>query len=185
MTVGLHEVAEKRRAWRHRSGDKGAEFLGQHMIPVVLGPKGRSYIVDHHHLARALMEEGVEHVLTEVVADLSRLEKDEFWSVMDHHRWAFPYDADGVRQPFGDIPRHVADLKDDPFRSLAGALRRIGGFAKDVLPFSEFAWADFLRRRIRRKRVEESFSDALEEALALAKSGAASHLPGWCGPVAR
>jgi hypothetical protein len=24
------------------------------MIPVILGPKGRHYVIDHHHLARAL-----------------------------------------------------------------------------------------------------------------------------------
>src|SRR5690242_21589330 len=40
-------------------------FLGQHMIPVVLGPKARSYVIDHHHLARALHDEGVPHVLTD------------------------------------------------------------------------------------------------------------------------
>ena len=37
----------------------------------------------------------------------------------------------------------VAELIDDPFRSLAGELRRAGGFAKDTTPFSEFLWADF------------------------------------------
>ncbi len=71
---------------------------------------------------------------------------------------------------------------DDPFRSLAGELRRAGGFAKDTTPFSEFLWADFLRRRIKRKAVERNFDDALERALALAKSDAAGYLPGWCGP---
>src|SRR3974377_1798791 len=40
---------------------------------------------------------------------------------------------------------------DDPFRSLAGELRRAGGFAKDTTPFSEFLWPDFLRRQMSRK----------------------------------
>jgi len=44
----------------------------------------------------------------------------------------------------------MADLADDPYRSVAGELRRQGGFAKDTTPFSEFLWADFLRRRIDR-----------------------------------
>jgi hypothetical protein len=48
----------------------------------------------------------------------------------------------------------MAKLIDDPFRSLAGELRRAGGFAKDTTPFSEFLWADFLRRRVKRKTVE-------------------------------
>jgi hypothetical protein len=33
-------------------------------------------------------------------------------------------DASGQRQGFGDIPELVARLQDDPFRSLAGELRR-------------------------------------------------------------
>jgi hypothetical protein len=61
-------------------------------------------------------------------------------------------------------------------------LRRLGGFAKDVTPFSEFLWADFLRRRMKRGLVEKDFSAALDQALALAKSKDAHYLPGWCGP---
>jgi hypothetical protein len=37
ITVGMREVAAKRKAWRTKGGDKGAEFLGQHMIPVIWG----------------------------------------------------------------------------------------------------------------------------------------------------
>jgi hypothetical protein len=81
------------------------------------------------------------------------------------------------------VPKTVADLKDDPFRSLAGELRRIGGFAKDTTPFSEFLWADFLRRRMKRKNVERDYDKALEKALDLAKSREAVYLPGWCGPA--
>jgi hypothetical protein len=77
----------------------------------------------------------------------------------------------------------MAELVDDPFRSLAGELRRAGGFAKDTTPFSEFLWADFLRRRVKRKTVEDQFEDALKQALQLGKSEEASYLPGWCGPV--
>jgi hypothetical protein len=76
----------------------------------------------------------------------------------------------------------VADLKDDPFRSLAGELRRAGGFAKDTTPFSEFLWADYLRRRLPRKTVDSDFEKALEKGLTLVKSHEAIYLPGWCGP---
>jgi hypothetical protein len=76
-------------------------------------------------------------------------------------------------------------LIDDPFHSLAGELRHVGGFAKDTTPFSEFLWADFLRRRIKRKAFEKDFGEALEQALKFAKSEDADYLPGWCGTVAR
>ncbi len=182
MTVGYREVAEKRRGWREKSDDKGAQFLGHHMIPVLLGPKGRHYVIDHHHLVRALFDEGVKDILVNVVADLSALKREEFWVLTDNRGWCHPYDEDGARRGFADIPPSIEKLKDDPFRSLAGELRRAGGFAKDTSPFSEFIWADFLRRRIRRKAVETDFNRTLARALTLAKSEAAGHLPGWCGP---
>ena len=182
VTVGLREVREKRREWRAREGEDGAEFLGRHMIPVLKGPKGRLHVIDHHHLVRALLEAGVEHVLTDVVADLSALGKHEFWVFCDNRGWCHPYDADGERVGFGHIPHAVADMPDDPYRSLAGSLRRAGGFAKDTTPFSEFIWADFLRRRVKRRLVDDDFAAAAAEALSLARSPEAGHLPGWCGP---
>ena len=183
ITVGMREVKAKRKRWREKGGGKkGAEFLGEHMIPVVLGPKERDYIIDHHHLARALHDEGVEKILVTVVANLSKLEPDSFWFVMDNRNFMHPFDDKGKRREYKDIPKTVSDLIDDPFRSLAGELRRAGGFAKDTTPFSEFLWADFLRRRIKRKAVEDNFDHALETALQLAKSKDANFLPGWCGP---
>jgi hypothetical protein len=103
------------------------------------------------------------------VADLSKLEKDAFWLVLDNRSWMHPFDDQGRRRDYADIPKAVSDLVDDPFRSLAGELRRAGGYAKDTTPFSEFLWADFLRRRIKRQDVEKDFDGALEEALKLAK----------------
>jgi hypothetical protein len=184
MTVGMREVKEKRKRWREHisnSKKKQGELLGKHMIPVVVGPDQRHYVIDHHHLALALHDEGVKDILVTVVADLTMVDRDAFWGVLDNHRWVYPYDAKGERRHFRDIPKSVTGLKDDPFRSLAGELRRVGGYAKDTTPFSEFQWADFLRRRMSRKSVEENFAKAVEKALALAKSKDAVYLPGWCG----
>jgi hypothetical protein len=183
ITVGMREVASKRARWREEKGSKKPEFLGKHMIPVVLGPKDRHYIIDHHHLALALHAEGVKNVLVTVVAKLEALDADSFWFVLENHNWMHPYDDNGRRRGHGDIPKSVTGLVDDPFRSLAGELRRAGGFAKDTTPFSEFLWADFLRKRIKRKMVEDNFSHALEKALQVAKSHDANYLPGWCGAV--
>jgi hypothetical protein len=182
MTVGLREVAEKRREWQLRSDQSAETFLGDHMIPVLRGPKGRLYVIDHHHLARALIEAGGTDVLTTVAADLSHLSKAEFWTFADNRGWCHPYDEHGNRRDFDEIPRRIRDLKDDPFRSLSGGVRRLGGYAKDTTPFAEFTWADFLRRRIKAERVESDFDAALASALKLAKSETARHLPGWCGP---
>jgi hypothetical protein len=183
ITVGMREVEEKRKRWREHKGKKKSEFLGSHMIPVIRGPKDRNYVIDHHHLARALLDEGQTQVLTSVVADLRTVDRDTFWVVLDNRGWCHPYDQHGVRRGFDDIPSSVADLRDDPYRSLAGELRRLGGFSKETVPFSEFLWADFFRRRIKRKAIDGDFAATLEKALRLAKSPEANYLPGWCGPV--
>jgi hypothetical protein len=183
ITVGMREVEAKRRHWRAMQEGKGGAFLGKHMIPVILGPKGRNYVIDHHHLARALHEEGVPHVSVTVVANLSKLDREAFWVVLDNRSWMHPFDDQGRRRDYADIPKSVAELVDDPFRSLAGELRRAGGYAKDTTPFSEFLWADFMRRRMKRKEVDKDFEAALKHALELARGMDANYLPGWCGPV--
>jgi len=183
ITVGMREVKAKRKHWRDLGKHKDKEFLGKHMIPVILGPKERHYVIDHHHLALALHDEGVTDVAVTVVSNLSKLDNEAFWFMMDNHNWMHPFDDDGRRRPYKDIPKDITGLVDDPFRSLAGELRRAGGFAKDTTPFSEFIWADFLRRRMKRKLVDGDFDRALVKALQLAKSADADYLPGWCGAV--
>jgi len=183
ITVGMREVLAKRKRWRETGAKKGGKFLGKHLIPVILGPNHRHYVVDHHHLARALHDEGVKDVAVAVFANLSGLDRDAFWTVMDNRNWMHPFDDAGRRRHYRDIPKSVTGLVDDPFRSLAGELRRAGGFAKDTTPFSEFLWADFLRRRMKVKAVKADFDHAIEKALQLAKSAEAGYLPGWCGPL--
>jgi hypothetical protein len=183
ITVGMHEVEEKRKRWRDLSHKKKAKVLGNHMIPVVKGSDKTYFVIDHHHLALALHDEGVKEVQISVVADLSMVDKKSFWVVMDDRRWVHPYDENGERQHFSRIPERISKLRDDPYRSVAGQLRRAGGYAKDTTPFSEFLWADFLRRRISEKTIKRDFSKAMVQALELAKSHDAIYLPGWCGPA--
>lgn len=180
VTVGYHEVARKRRHWATLGAD-GDTYLGNHMIPVVIGPKGRSYVIDHHHLARALLDEGQAEVLTTVIADLHRLSQDAFWVFLDNRGWLHPFDANGERCSYHAIPKKIADLTDDPFRSLAGAVREAGGFAKDTTPFSEFLWADYFRRRIKPALLDRDFDRGVAKALDLARKHDANFLPGWCG----
>ncbi len=182
MTLGMHEVRQKRAAWKTKVSGRLAEFLAAHMVPVIKGPEGEPYLTDHHHLARALYEEDVKSVFVTIIADLSRLPEDHFWNMMDFHGWTHPYDSKGRRREYSELPKTIKTMEDDPYRSLAGELRSLGGFAKDSTPFSEFLWADFLRPRIKAKAIKADFAAALTEALTLAKSGEADYRPGWCGP---
>lgn len=183
ITVGMREVTLKRQMIRAQSAKKTGTFLGNHMIPVVLGPKKKNYVIDHHHLARALIEEDVKDVLVTVISDLSALEKDAFLFMLDNRGWMHPFDENGRRRDYAALPKTIGELVDDPYRSMAGELRRLGGYAKDTTPFSEFIWADFLRRRIGKDAVAKDFDKAMKDALTLAKSKEAGYLPGWCGPI--
>ncbi|MBA8840596.1 ParB-like protein [Ochrobactrum sp. RH2CCR150] len=182
MTVGMREVALKRKEIQSMTTGKAGIFLAGHSLPAVIGPKGRYHIVDHHHLALALHQEAIEQVLVTVICDLSTLHKDAFLTVLDNRAWTHPFDASGKRRPYGDLPKTVEGLVDDPFRSLAGEVRRLGGYAKDTAPFAEFLWADFFRRHIDPHDLKDDFNKAAREALRLARRKAAGYLPGWCGP---
>jgi hypothetical protein len=180
ITVGLREVAAKRAQWR-ALGKKRKAFLAQHIVPVVRGPKGRSYVIDHHHLARALHEEGIATISTTVIADLQRLERNAFWVFLDNRGWLHPFDSAGKRCTYAVIPKSLEELVDDPYRSLAGEVREGGGYAKDTTPFSEFIWADYFRRRINRHELDDDFATCLIEAMKLAKASEADFMPGWSG----
>jgi hypothetical protein len=179
MAVGYEEVSRKRKEWRERSATEAKSFLDNHRFPAVRGPNKRYYIVDHHHLGRALLEENVELAFIAVLHDWSHLDQDEFWIVMNHYQWAHPYDKRGKRRNFSDMPKKLKLLPDDPYRSLAALVRRAGGYPKDPTPFSEFLWADFFRRRIPRAALRDDPPGTLERAKKLARKRTAAYLPDW------
>jgi hypothetical protein len=181
MTVGMREVGEKREEWRNRPRDSAGKYLGSHMIPAVLGPNGRPWIVDHHHLALAMHLEGVSEVMVSIIARLDTLPNKRFLAFMDAHNWLHPYDAKGKRRDFDELPHSVTDLTDDPYRSLAGEVRRAGGYAKSPTPYTEFLWADFFRDRFKLDTLNDHFARCIEEAVPLARHREARHLPGWSG----
>ena len=181
ITAGYVEVSQKRAEWAGMAKKARVQLLDSHWFPAVLGPRERYHIVDHHHLGMALLNEGVKRVRVTVLADLSYLAPTIFWRVMEQRNWAHPFDQTGKRRPFDAIPGRIAQLVDDPFRSLAGLLRAAGGYAKDTAPFSEFLWADYLRQHISAAKIRKSMDFAVREALGLAKSPMARYLPGWSG----
>jgi hypothetical protein len=181
MTVGFREVEIKRRRWREADEHARVKILRSHVVPAVLGPKNRYYIVDHHHFVKALVEEEAGPIAVYILADLTGLTKKEFWTFLDNSDWCHAYNATGKRCALSAIPKTVAELADDPYRSLVGELVRAGGCAKNPVPFFEFLWADFLRRRIKASLVDTDFNAALKKAMKLAKASGAKSLPGWSG----
>lgn len=179
MTVGMIEVQKKRQHWQHLNKKQQKQFLLENSFPAVLGLDGAYYIIDHHHLGLALLHEKVEQVSLVQVRDLSGLSAQSFWMMMESQHWVHPFDTQGIRQPITKLPTKLSKLKDDPYRSLAGEVRKAGGYPKDSTPFSEFLWADFFRGRIDLSKL--SLKKALPIAVTLCHTAEASYLPGWSG----
>jgi hypothetical protein len=183
LTVGYAEVAAKRAEWEKLARKKRRELLGRHWFPGVLGPGGKVYIVDHHHLGLALIEEKVDSVPVMVLRDFSWLDPAVFWRTMEFNRWAHPYDAHGHRTDYDAFPAKLTELADDPYRTLSARVREAGGYSKDATPYAEFLWADFLRSRVKLKG-EQPGKRALKQSLELAHTREAAYLPGWSGLIA-
>jgi len=181
ITVGMIEVGDKRARLEALKKHEQHEVLEAHPIPAVWGPDGKLYITDHHHLARAAAEAGIESGFFLVEEDFSKVPIAQFWPKMSAAGWVHPIDEHGKTQPFTEIPCHLQELRDDPYRSLACYVRNAGGFNKTPTAYAEFLWADFFRSRVPIGPKRKDFDVAVQEALALATSAAAASLPGYIG----
>ena len=181
MTVGLKEVKRKRQDWAKLGKKKRRAAMKEVFFPAVIGPRGAHYILDHHHLAVALVQERAKYVQVGVVEDLSALDASAFWIYLDHLSWVHPYDQHGRRRSFKDMPSSMRALRNDPYRSLAGEVRDASGFAKSDQPFLEFLWTNFFRTHVAAELLGADEGKALKKALRLAVSAKAKFLPGWTG----
>ena len=181
MTIGLKEVARKRQEWASMGKKKRRAAMAEVLFPAVIGPGKAYYILDHHHTAVALVKEHAHEVQVGVVKDLSALEPDDFWIYLDHLSWVHPYDQKGKRRPFKQMPSSLQALRDDPYRSLAGEVRDLGGFAKSNAPFLEFLWTNYFRANVRAESVRAHYAKALKRAMRLAHAAKTQYLPGWVG----
>ncbi|MEW9587022.1 ParB-like protein [Paraburkholderia sp. DGU8] len=72
-TVGMLEVDSKRQHLLAMNQKDLKAFLKSAPIPTVIGKRDRHYVIDHHHLARALWDGGITKAFATVVEDFSRL----------------------------------------------------------------------------------------------------------------
>ena len=183
LTHGLREIVRKTQFYESLSGHDLEMAIAEKPVPLVLGPGGVPFAIDHHHVATALSRAGIKTMPAVLVADLSRLSYQDFWLSMDDHRWTYPYDAKGQRKSFESMPGHVWELADDAYRSLAASVRDAGGYEKTTVPLEEFRWADLFRTYLPYPKTEDEFVAIERQAIKLAKSKAAAGLPGFVGKV--
>lgn len=200
-SVGFLEVALKASelAIRSQSPDELRKYLLGHPIPAVLGPDGRMYLVDHHHMGLAMLRLENQWDASskpaamnpfrvcrfEIVEDFSShsaLSMAQFFAELESRGLAHPYDGQGQRVDV--LRKSLQSLDDDPYRSLAGIARKAGAFRKAREPYVEFKWAEFFRTRVPvHLIVESTLASAVERAFNLARSEAARGLPGWIDPA--
>jgi hypothetical protein len=181
MAVGMRLMKWKAKSLRKldRKPQELVNFILENPIRVVLGPKQQAFVTDHHHLGLALLDEGFKTSPVVVMADLSSLSANAFWLDMEKRQWLRAVDNKGRAKTIEDIPDELEDLKDDPYRSLAGFVRYQGGFTKTETPYMEFQWADYFRPLIKPEQLKKNFDKAVRAALKLVHLPEAQKLPGY------
>lgn len=199
-TVGYAEVAVKMEELsKYEKNGELAKYLKTKEIPCVLGPDNIIYITDHHHMGLALTilaaewqeanpkKTKEENPFTKCTFGIqydfskSNLPKKDFFKVLDSLHFVHKYDENGQPQQYGEIPKRLIDLKNDHYRSLAGFVRKSGGYKKIDKPYLEFEWADFFRKHISLEEIEQDIKEAVTKGVQLALSEKANFLPGWTG----
>ena len=117
-------------------------------VQVVKGLQ-RYYVVDGHHTLSAIMAATQPRELDLVLrADYSKYDSEKkFWAKMADD--GLFYDRClGVSVTPDDFPKQMRELTDDPFRSIAWLIRKMGAFQDLKQPYQEFWIADFLRQHM-------------------------------------
>jgi len=186
IPAGMIEVQGKARDLRDLKSKDAEDWLRKKSVPYVEDYKGRKRPVDHHHESRAAWEADYDEVFAHRYFDdemhrlIKGLDRDRFYAVT--RAMGLFYDRDqfgaGPHDP-NHLPEDVRGLADDPYRSLAGEVRKRGGYDKTATPFAEFLWANFFRERLKTYPTKADFEKAVAEAMKLVRDPAAKSLPGY------
>lgn len=179
--VGLRQVLDQVKELKGKSREELLKFLKKRPAPVVRGPNGRYHLLDRHHLSRTLAEMGASEFLVEIKQDWRNLTPTQFWKKMIELKWVWLKTAQGQSILPSALPTHVRLMGDDPYRSLAGAVQNANGFDKVDVYFLEFYWALFFRKTLPHAdlRTEAGFQKAVQMGIQIARSSAASGMPGY------
>lgn len=161
------------------------KYLKQKYAPAVIGPDGLFYITDRHHTSFSIFNSKLSNkykkVYIKVIQNWSQLGTQEFSTKMIANHYTWLRDENHKLRNFQELPKHINNLRDDPYRSLAWLVRKNNGFNKIRVSFQEFYWGMFFKEQGIKLNSSsaEAVSSVLKKALKLAKSPLASHLPGY------
>jgi hypothetical protein len=184
MCVGLAEVRSRQVDFSRETPEQRLRYLRDKPVPLVRGGGDTLWMVDRHHRLRGLIELDPEAMaFGYVVLDLAATATAEVLAALQARGWLYLYDGRG-HGPLAPaaLPSRLAGLQDDPYRSLVWKLKKEGMIAPaPLIPFHEFRWGAWLRRRPLPPFSSDHLTPALATARSLVRSRAASHLAGWMG----
>jgi hypothetical protein len=176
--AGFDEVHRKEKKILKLDDKERKKYFKKNVIPVVLGPNKKMYMIDHHHFLAAANLAGVKKVYYEVVGDLSDSKDiNHFWNRMKEKQWVYLKQNGSPIRP-DQLPTHISRLIDDPYRSFAAQVRDEGAFEKTKVPFAEFLWADYYRLLIPQSLIKNNRPLAVQIAINISSAKMASFLPG-------
>lgn len=177
--VGFDEVADKLAKLVKHPERASLDSPGE-AIEVAVGPDGNFYITDHHHGGLAWLQYRMQtHVAPIGVCSIRRLDPAAdmaaFHKQLEARKLVHLEDANGVAISWEQLPPSLAAMPNDPYRSLAGALRDKSWCRNQgAVEFAEFDWADYLRGQ----QVGAKDIKAADKAVRDCK---AADLPGFIG----
>ncbi len=184
MCVGLAEVRSRQQDFSRETEDQRLRYLRSKPVPVVRGASDAFWMVDRHHRLRGLIELQPDAMAYGyLVLDLPSAEPADVLAELKARGWLYLYDGRGLG-PLSPaaLPHRLPDLQDDPYRSLVWRLKKEGMIdPAPLIPFHEFRWGAWLRRRPLPPFSSSQLTPALAAARSLVRSRAASHLAGWKG----
>ena len=184
MCVGLAEVLHRREDFAADSIEKRRKYLKSKPVPLVLSGLGEYWMVDRHHRLRGLLElDPAATAWGYVALELSCKQPEQVLAALQQKGWLYLYNGRGLGpQPLSALPSSLSGLEDDPFRSLVWKLKQEGVIEPaPLIPFHEFRWGAWLRRKSLPPFSSMQLDPALPAARAYAKSAAAAKLSGWKG----
>ena len=122
--VGQIQVDETQATLAGMSAKQLDKLMKKKEIPIVIAPDGGYWLVDRHHLTKALWQSGVKQARVKVIAHLQ--DTSSFWSQMQGNHWAWLKDEKGLPLTPEQLPAHIGDLPDYPYRTVAGLLQDAG-----------------------------------------------------------
>lgn len=184
LCVGMAEIRSRQLDFAADDAKQRRRYLKRKPTPLVRSAAGELWMVDRHHRLRALLE--LDPNATAFGYVVLQLEVSERHAVLEqlHQRgWLYLYDGRGLGplHPTA-LPSSLSGTQDDPYRSLVWKLKKEGLIdPAPLIPFHEFRWAAWLRRRPLPPFSSSELEPALPAARTLVRSNAASHLAGWKG----